>query len=111
LLKGLLGASYEDLAEDFEITSFYMGGRWRSGIGRKRGVYVFDESGAMQDDVDNLVSFDRCCNYIMKTYKTSDGTLSDAIANYLKTEVGITNEEIKSIKRIMLSKTDAKSVK
>lgn len=102
LLNGLLGASYEELAEDFEITSFYFGKRWRSEIIEKNGKYVFGEGGAMQDNEGNLVAFDRTYKHIMKVYKTESGTLSDAIANYLKTSVGVTDSDILSIKNIMI---------
>lgn len=102
LLNGLLGASYEDLAEDFEITSFYFGGRWRSHVTSVNGVYSFDDSGVMQDNSDNLIAFGRAYNHIMSTYGTDGGALSDAIANYLKTAVGLTDYDIYSIKHIML---------
>lgn len=102
LLNGLLGASYEDLAEDFEMTSFYFEKRWRSGIIKKDGEYAFDQSGVMQDDEGNLVAFDRAYRHIMSEYKTESGTLSDAIANYLKTEIGLTDFDIYSVKHIML---------
>lgn len=102
LLNGLLGASYEDLAEDFEITSFYFDKRWRSGIEERGGEYVFDESGAMQDDDGNLVAFDRVYKHLMSEYRAESGKLSDAIANYLKTEVGLTDYDIYSVKHIML---------
>ena len=102
LLNGLLGASYEELAEDFEITSFYFGKRWRSEIIEKNGKYVFGEGGAMQDNEGNLVAFDRTYKHIMKVYKTESGTLSDAIANYLKTSVGVTDSDILSIKNLMI---------
>ncbi len=107
LLNGLLGASYEDLAEDFEITSFYFGGRWRSDIVMgEDGEYRFGDSGAMQDDAGNLIAFDRTYKYIMKTYGTEGGTLSQAIENYLKTVVGLTEYEIFSVKHIMLGTSE-----
>ncbi len=106
LLNGLLGASYEDLAEDFEITSFYFGGRWRSHVTSVNGVYSFDDSGVMQDNSDNLIAFGRAYNHIMSTYGTDGGALSDAIANYLKTVVGLTDYDIYSIKHIMLGSSE-----
>ena len=102
LLNGLLGASYEDLAEDFEITSFYFGARWRSDIKYTNGEYVFGDSGVMQDNADNLIAFDRAYKHIMATYGTEGGTLSEAIENYLKTVIGLGEYEIYSIKHIML---------
>lgn len=106
LLNGLLGASYEDLASDFEITSFYMGKRWRSDIQVVNGVYSFTEDGIMQDNPDNLVDFNKAYNHIMQTYAGKDGTLSGAIENYLKSVVKLTDLEISSIKHIMLSTSE-----
>ena len=40
-LNGLLGVGYEDLVKDFEITSFYMHKRWRSGIIESNNLYFF----------------------------------------------------------------------
>lgn len=68
LLNGFLGASYEDLAADFEITSFYFGRRWRSDVTESGGNYEFTGDGAMQDDDDNLVAFDRTYRYIRQKY-------------------------------------------
>ena len=42
----------------------------------------------------------------MATYKTDSGTLSDAIANYLKTVVGLTDYDIYSIKHLMLGSSE-----
>lgn len=56
----------------------------------------------MQDNSDNLIAFGRAYNHIMSTYGTDGGALSDAIANYLKTVVGLTDYDIYSIKHIML---------
>ena len=101
LLNGLLGASYDDLVADFEITSFYFGKRWRSDITVTNGIYKFSDNGIMQDDPDNLVAFDKTYNYLMKTYATESGELKDAIANYLKTVAGLTDYDINAIKHIM----------
>lgn len=102
LLNGLLGVSYEDLAEDFEITSFYFFKRWRSNIVLENGKYTFDESGVMRDDSVNYVAFDKTYRHLMNTYGAESGTLSGAIAKYLKTVVGLTDYEIYSIKHLML---------
>ena len=108
LLNGLLGVSYEDLAEDFEITSFYFGKRWRSDIVENNGKYSFDESGVMQDNPDNLVAFDKTYRYLLDTYGTDGGTLSGAIENYLKTVAGLTDYEIYSVKHLMLGTAEHK---
>lgn len=110
LLSGLLGVSYENLAYDFEMTSFYRGRRWRTQILRDNGRYYFEpfdetkptESGAMQDNASNLVAFDRMYHRVMTAYSTADGKLSSAIANYLKTVCEITDQEIENIRRIMI---------
>lgn len=106
LLNAFLGASYEDLAADFEITSFYFGSRWRSDIVLENGEYKFGDSGAMCDNENNLVAFDRVYKYVMQTYGTKGGTLSEAVADYLKTVVGLTDAELSAIKHIMLGVGD-----
>ena len=102
LLDGLLGVPYETLAIDYEITSFYMGRRWRSNIVKDGENYYFDDTGVMQDDSDNLVAFGKMYNHMMEAYGTSDHKLSSAIANYLKTVVGLTDANINAIKGEML---------
>ena len=56
----------------------------------------------MQDDSDNLVAFGKMYNHMMEAYGTSDHKLSSAIANYLKTVVGLTDANINAIKGEML---------
>ena len=104
LLGGLLGLSYEDLATNFEISSFYQGKRWRSAINVNGGVYSFDESGVMQDNGGSnfICSFGKCYNYVMETYGTGDGKTSTAFANYFKTVVGLSDSDIEKIRSIML---------
>ena len=104
LLGGLLGLSYEDLATNFEISSFYQGKRWRSAINVNGGVYSFDESGVMQDNGGSnfICSFGKCYNYVMATYGTGDGKTSTAFANYFKTVVGLSDSDIEKIRSIML---------
>ena len=101
LLNGFLGASYDDLAADFEITSFYFGRRWRSDVTESGGNYEFTGDGAMQDDDDNLVAFDRTYRYIRQKYGAPGGEFKDAVKNYLKTVVGLTDYDLNSIKHIM----------
>lgn len=101
LINGLLGVSYEDLTRDFELTSFSAGGnRWRSMIDKQTGL--FDDTGVMQDDAGNYVAWEFFYQKLMNEYGKKDGTLQDAIENYLKTECFISDEEIQSIKQIML---------
>lgn len=102
LLGGLLGLSFEDLVEDFEITSFNLGKRWRSAIIYENGTYRFDSSGVMQDDVNNLVSFGKNYNHVLETYSTGDGKFSSAVENYLTTVVGLTRNDVENIRSIMI---------
>ena len=102
LLDGLLGVDYESLCRDYETTSFYMTRRWRSSIDIVDGVYSFNPSGVMQDDTANLVSFGKMYNHMLEAYGAEDGTLSSAIANYMKEVVGLTDENITAIKQNIL---------
>ena len=102
LLCGLLGISYDDLIKDFEITSFFCGRRWRSEINVNGNAYSFDASGVMEDDSSNLIALGKGYAHIMQEYGTGDGKLSSAIENYLKTVVGITDQNIADIRSNML---------
>lgn len=99
LINGLLGVCFEDLTRDFEITSFSVyGKRWRSDI--EDGC--FDKSGVMQDDEWNFVAWNEMYELMMKYYSGGEGTLSQAVENYLINVCGVTSEQINNIKRIML---------
>lgn len=101
LINGLLGVSYEDLTRDFELTSFSAGGnRWRSMIDQK--TELFDQTGIMQDDAGNYVAWEYFYNRFMNEYGKKNGTLQEAVENYLKTECFVSDEDIQSIKQIML---------
>ena len=103
LLNGLLGVSYDDLIKDFEITSFYRERRWRSDITVDGDIYSFTSNGVMQDDNDNTVAIGRLNRLIMSEYGDGvNNTLSSAIANYLKTVVGLTDSDIASIRENMI---------
>lgn len=100
LLNGLLGVSFEDLTRDFELTSMYSA-RWRS----KATSEGFDgeganKSGLYQQDGGNYVNWGKLYTDVMEF--SEDGTLADGIANFLKERVGITDEQIASIKSILL---------
>ncbi len=99
LINGLLGVSYADLTKDFELTTFSnCGARWRSSVTGDK----FDASGVFQDDNENYVAWGKMHDIMLKDYGTGDGKLSSAIENYLKTECDIKQEQIDSIRNIML---------
>ena len=102
LVGGLLGLDYDALVKDFEITSFYKGRRWRSAINEENGVYSFDESGVMEDDSGNIVSFDKVYRHILSTYGTGDGKFSTAVENYMKSVIGLKTKDIENIRKILI---------
>ncbi len=101
LISGLLGVSEADLIRDYELTSFskVSGLRYRSYI--KNGDFA--EIGVMQNDYDNFVAFGALMNAIKNNYGAEGKPLSYAVENFLTDYVGVTHEEIESVKRIMLS--------
>ncbi len=101
LINGLLGVSEADLIRDYELTSFssVSGLRYRSEI--KNGD--FTEIGVMKNDYDNFVAFGALMNAIKNNYGAEGGTLSYAIENFLTDYVGVSHEDIESLKRIMIS--------
>ena len=101
LINGLLGVSEADLIRDYELTSFskVSGLRYRSEI--KNGD--FTEIGVMKNDYDNFVAFGALMNAIKTNYGAEGGTLSYAIESFLTDYVGVSHEDIESLKRIMIS--------
>ena len=101
LINGLLGVSEADLIRDYELTSFskVSGLRYRSEI--KNGD--FTEIGVMKNDYDNFVAFGALMNAIKTNYGAEGGTLSYAIESFLTDYVGVSYEDIESLKRIMIS--------
>ena len=101
LINGFLGVSEADLIRDYELTSFssVSGLRYRSEI--KNGD--FTEIGVMKNDYDNFVAFGALMNAIKNNYGAEGGTLSYAIENFLTDYVGVSHEDIESLKRIMIS--------
>ena len=101
LINGLLGVSEADLIRDYELTSFskVSGLRYRSEI--KDGN--FTEIGVMQNDYDNFVAFGALIEAIKVNYGAEGKALSYAIENFLTGYIGVSHEQIESIKRIMLS--------
>ena len=103
LLAGMLGVELDDLYRDFELTSFAMGGkRWRSKIAKdENGNYYFTDDGYVRVE-DNYVAMGLLTKGLMECYSTGDGKLSSAIRNYLKKDVGLTDEDFAAIERLML---------
>ena len=103
LLNGMLGVSLDDLYKDFELTCFSMGGkRWRSNIKiDEDGKYYFTDDGYVPVP-DNYVAIGLLYQGLMECYATDDGKLSSAIKNYLRTDVGLTDEDFQAIAEIML---------
>ncbi len=100
LISGVLGVSYEDLTRDFELTSFSQGGRrWRSEI---IGGKTFDPSGVMQDDEENYVAWGKMHEMMLEKYPAK--TLSETIEAYLIQACGVPQEDIDSLRNIMLEK-------
>lgn len=94
LINGVLGVPYEDLTRDFELTA----GRYRSAIVDG----AFAKGGVMQDNADNYIAWDKMYQTMMTEYGTEDKTLASAIENYLVTVCKVKEEEIESLKNIML---------
>lgn len=57
----------------------------------------------MQNDYDNFVAFGALIEAIKGNYGTEGKALSYAIENFLTGYIGVSHEQIESIKRIMLS--------
>ena len=99
LINGVLGVPYKDLTRDFELTSFSSSGnRYRSKI--ENGA--FTEDGVMQDDMGNYVAWDKMYQTMMADYGTEGGTLASAIENYLVTVCKVKEQDIETLKSIML---------
>ena len=94
---------YKDIVADFEMTSFYMGKRWRSDVKIKYGGYFFDETGVMQDNDVNLVAFGKAYDHVMEKYGDESGKFSAAVENYLVSVVGLGKNDIETIRSIMIA--------
>jgi protein-tyrosine phosphatase len=104
LLNGLLGVPYEQLVQDFELTTFSASGtRTRTGI-NKDGTFdrTSEYAGISECSDQNYVAFDKLHELIMSNYGDGGKTLSQAIENYLISVCGLTSTEIGKIKSILL---------
>lgn len=103
LIFGALGVEYEQLVQDYELTTWYHGKRWRSNIeydSETKG-YSFTEDGIMQEDSGNYCAFELLKRNILEYYPTIDNKLSSSIKKYLLDECGVTNDTILKICQIM----------
>lgn len=79
-----------------------MGGkRWRSNIECEGDTYYFNDDGYATVP-DNDVAIGLLYKGLKTCYSTADGKRSSAIKNYLKTDVGLTDEDFEAIENIML---------
>ncbi len=103
IINGLLGVSYEDLAKDFELTSFSsQGNRWRSGVQDGHFVTTGEMAGIYQANTDNYVAFGKMHELISTRYEQENGELCSAIEYYLKKYCEITDETIAAVRRNLL---------
>lgn len=95
LILGLLGVDFEDITRDYELTAFSKVGK----MDRELDFY-FTAGGKvrLQPRAWNGMN-----DIMMEYYGTESGLLKDAVANYLMTECGVSEEEIESIRNILLS--------
>ncbi len=100
LIETAVGVSEEDAIRDFELTSFSIyGARYRGKI--VDGKFV---GGITQDDSDNFVAMGYFIERLKAVYAPSTGDVNEAAVNYLKTVCGVTDEELVSLKNILLAK-------
>lgn len=66
------------------------------------GNYYFNDDGYVTVS-DNYVAIGLLYKGLMHCYGTGDGKLSSAIKNYLRTDVGLTDEDFQAIENIMLT--------
>lgn len=101
IIGGLLGVSFDDLTRDFELTGFSgRGKRLRAKL--NTDTLTFSADGVMQYSGSNHIAWGPLYNIMMTDYGTDSGKLSDAVANFLITECGVTQAEIDAVRRIML---------
>ncbi|MBR2406613.1 MAG: tyrosine-protein phosphatase [Clostridia bacterium] len=101
IIGGLLGVSFDDLTRDFELTGFSSRGK-RLRAKLNTDTLTFSADGVMQYSGSNHIAWGPLYNIMMTDYGTDSGKLSDAVANFLITECGVTQAEIDAVRRIML---------
>lgn len=105
LINGLLGVDEQSLIKDYELTTFSRyGRRLRSGVAEDGKS--FTSSGIMQNDGGNYVAMGLFIDALKANY-TVNGTINEAVYNYLIEYIGLSNETIDRIKGILLSETSS----
>lgn len=105
LINGLLGVDEQSLIKDYELTTFSRyGRRLRSGV--EEDGKSFTSSGIMQNDGGNYVAMGLFIDALKANY-TVNGTINEAVYNYLIEYIGLSNETIDRIKGILLSETSS----
>ena len=100
LINGVLGVEYDDLVQDFELTSFSeQGRRWRSNV----KDWEFESIGVMQNDEKNFIAFGQMHSLMMGCYAPNGETLQQAIENYLINVCGISMETIDAVRDNLLA--------
>ena len=100
LVNGLLGVEYENLVQDFELTSFSIyGNRYRSAVDEDN---TFNSSGIFQNDNNNWVAFGKLHEIMMAEYGDEDKPLYYAIENYLKEVCEVSSETISKVRKNLL---------
>lgn len=98
LIEAILGVADEDMIKDFELTSFSAyGKRYRGEI--KDGKFI---NGVMQDNDDNFVAFGMFMDDTVRFYGDDGDSFSVAAEKFLKNACGVTDEEISSVRNILL---------
>ena len=100
LINGLLGVEYDDLAVDYELTTF----SFAAGGIRQRSKLVNDPiNGAYFEEPNEVGAATAYCKKILlEKYPEANGNLQVAIEKYLTTVCGVSKTEISKIKTIML---------
>lgn len=98
LIEAILGVADEDMIKDFELTSFSAyGKRYRGEI--KDGKFI---NGVMQDNDDNFVAFGMFMADTVRFYGDDGDSFSAAAEKFLKNACGVTDEEISSVRNVLL---------
>ena len=100
LVNGLLGVEYENLVQDFELTSFSTyGKRYRSAVNDDD---TFSSSGIFQNDNNNWVAFGKLNELMNAEYGDDDIPLYHAIETYLKEVCHVSDATIAAVRRNLL---------
>lgn len=93
------------MAREHELTTFSIRGlrlRCATTLNQATGKYEYDLKSQEIDKSGFVPSFDIVYDHVVKTYGTDGGTFKDAIAKYVKNVLGLTDQEIESIRTNIL---------